>query len=189
MKPIKVEGILLKKIDILKEKKVCTLLTKEEGLLSFIAYAPSKKNLIQLNLISPLSKGDYNLQPGRGELFQYRDGTLLDLHLPIRESWEKMSLSFEFFKMILKTQLPQKPSKDLYLLLSSYLKYLGRCSNLLALKWSFYLKLLKHEGEYSLCSIDSTPQEKVLITRLVNARKFSEIEEIQLPKNFEVVSV
>jgi len=81
-------------------------------------------------------------------------------------------------KIILKTQLPGKPSPKLYELLLAYLSQLPNFTDVTPLMTSFYLKLLTHEGLVSWASPSDFPLS-------VSDREWSQLKHLALIRSFK----
>ncbi|MCP5492573.1 MAG: DNA repair protein RecO [Chlamydiales bacterium] len=142
------EGIVLKSVDFRENKRIVTIFTAEHGLIT--AFIPSIKTPQRLNLSSPLTRAEWQLKPGKGDLWKFLDASILELHLPIRQDLERLQVARYLLSQMLETQMPHKPTPALYALLRSFLNRLKTTSNPLALRIAFHLKLLLHEGLFSL---------------------------------------
>jgi len=72
--------------------------------------------------------------------------------LGLRDSYEHLTAGFDLLHAILKSQVEQYPSADLFCLLKSYLKQIVSSKDPKVLVSSFYLKLLLLEGCLTLKS-------------------------------------
>lgn len=143
---IKLEGIVLKQIPFKETDRIVTLYSKEQGVLQFIVKRLSQKNLQKVNLVSPLCYGEYHLRGKEQSLLQLIDGSIYNLHLPIRENSKRLQASMKILQLLLSTQVQNKPSALLFQLVKSYLSQMTKTPHVEELLLSFHLKLLKHEG-------------------------------------------
>jgi len=144
MKENKSEGIVLKSFAYKETERILHLFTPDQGIIHLIAKHLSPKKPQRVNLTTPLCRGQYVYRKGKSDLYTLIDGSILNLHLPLRQSLKELTLGGKMLQAIHDTQLPEKPAPKLYELLAAYLKKLPLAPETL---WaSFQLKLLKHEG-------------------------------------------
>lgn len=149
----KTEGIVLKTVPFKENDRILSLFTPDQGVMSLYVRGLSKKKPALVNLTTPFCRAEYLYRKGRSDLYRFIDGTILDLHLPLRRSYHHLEYAGKMLQAILKSQLPGKSAKNLYHLLASYLKKLSEASFPETLWASFALKLLKYEG---LLVVDET---------------------------------
>lgn len=142
------EGIALKSVDFRENKRIVTIFTADHGLIT--VFMASIKTPQRLNLSSPLTRADWQLKPGRNDLWKFLDASILDLHMPIRQDLNRLQTARYLLSQILETQMPHKPAPALYALLRAFLNRLKTTPNPSALRLAFHLKLLLHEGLLSL---------------------------------------
>ncbi|MCP5509177.1 MAG: DNA repair protein RecO [Chlamydiales bacterium] len=146
----KTEGITLKSIEFREHQRIITVMTKDHGIISLIASRLGSKNYRLLNLTSPLTCGEFVFKPGKTDLWRFIDGSILDLHAPIRQELGKLQAAQSMLKRMHTTQLPQKPAPALYQLLKSFLSRLKTTTVPETLLTAFTLKFLRHEGLLSI---------------------------------------
>jgi recombinational DNA repair protein (RecF pathway) len=103
----------------------------------------------------------------------FRDGTVLDDHHHLRQSLKALQTAGALANAILTSQMAGKPAPTLFALYNAYHKQVPHLNpdTLLA---SFYLKLLKYEGEsLTLQPHHFSPTEIELIDTLENTPQFS----------------
>ncbi|MDJ0652337.1 MAG: DNA repair protein RecO [Simkaniaceae bacterium] len=142
----KTEGIVLKAVPFEENDRILSLFSPDQGIVTLYVRGLSKKKPTLVNLTTPLCRAEFLFRKGRSNLYRFIDGTILDLHLPLRRSYRHLEYAGKMLQAILKSQMPGKNAKKLYHLLSSYLKKLSEASFPETLWASFVLKLLKHEG-------------------------------------------
>lgn len=143
-----IEGIVIKTVPFQDNKKVITLFT-EEGILGLITTVNEKKPASFL-IATPLSIGEYIYQNSKGNLKKLIDGTVYQSYLHFNQSLCLLEAASVCLKAILISQLETKPSKALYQLTKVYLQKMPTCKEPLKLATSFHLKVLKHEGLFSI---------------------------------------
>ncbi|MBI5274644.1 MAG: DNA repair protein RecO [Chlamydiales bacterium] len=207
----KIEGIVIKQIPFQEEEKIISIFSKENGIVQCICKKISPKNLQTLNLTSLLCLGEFHLSGKPHTLKRFVDGSILNLHLPLREDINKFSCSMQMLRLIATTQLVDKPSPLLYQLLKVYLKNLCLLEYSPVFLLSFTLKLLKYEGLISPLSScidcdssfisyfhegacfckDCTPSDAALwekedwdlVIKSLNIKDFDELQAIKTDKN------
>ncbi len=137
------EGIVLQATPFKEKDKILTLFTKEGGIIKLFVKG---KLSFQNALTERFTIGDYLFKAGKGDLFQFCDGSLLEQNLGLRSSWDRLQLGEKLSSALLKSQWPEKSSPALYFLFVTFLKKIGITEDLRKLETIFYLKLLKHEG-------------------------------------------
>lgn len=147
------EGIILKSTPFKEADRIVIVFTPNQGVLSLIVKHLSKNRPAMINLTTPLCRGEFIFKTGRSHLHRFIDGTIFDLHLPLRQSYERLECGAKMLNAILTSQMPEKSAPSLYALLITYLKHLENSPSPITLWASFQLKLLKHEG---LLAIDTT---------------------------------
>lgn len=145
-----VEGIVLKAIPYKENDRILTIFTSESGAMSLYVRGASKNKLSLMNLTTPFCRAEFIFRKGQSDLYRFIDGTILDLHLPLRKSYQHMACGGKMLGSILRSQMPGKSAHHLYRLLLSFLKKLPDFSHPETAWASFQLKLLKHEGLLSI---------------------------------------
>ncbi len=191
MKEKKCEGIVLQSYPFKEAQRIVHLFTPDQGVIHLITQRLSLKRPQQVNLATSLCRGQYVYRQNRSKLCTLIDGSILNLHLPLRQSLHLLKISGNMLQAIHSTQLTKKPTLRLYHLLRTYLEKLPLSPDSLYL--SFQLKLLKYEGqlaferpyihltqgEYAL-----TESEWSYLLILAEGRAFSVLEQLQLPPSF-----
>ena len=139
------EGITLRSLEYKERERIITVFTAK-GLISLIVKRMSNKKPHLLSLTSPFCQGEFLYKKKRSDLFSFLDGTVLDAHLNLRTEWRHLQAAGQLCQLLLKSQLPGKPSPAIYTLFSTYLKKVSEFEDPAALVASFQLKLLKAEG-------------------------------------------
>jgi len=142
----RVEGVVLRATPYRENDRILTVLTPDRGVISLYVRGLSKNKPAVLNLTTPLCRAEFIFKKGRSDLYRFLDGSIIDLHLPLRRSYRHLEVACKILQAILKTQMPGKDSYALYLLLISFLKKLPEAKEAETFWATFQLKLLKHEG-------------------------------------------
>ncbi|WP_316358643.1 DNA repair protein RecO [Candidatus Neptunichlamydia sp. REUL1] len=146
MKDKRVEGVVLRATPYRENDRILTVLTPDRGVISLYVRRLSKSQPAILNLTTPLCRAEFVFKKGKTDLYRFLDGTIINLHLPLRRSYRHLEVAGKILQAILKTQMPGKDSYSLYLLLISFLKKLPEAVEPETFWATFQLKLLKHEG-------------------------------------------
>lgn len=149
MEPDQSEGIVLKAIEFRERMRIITVMTQKFGIISLIIKGLGGKNHRLMNLSTPLTRAEFIFKQRKNELWRFLDGTILDLHRPLRVELSRLETAQHMLHRILQTQLPHKPSPHLYALLKSFLHNLKTTTDPELLQIAFTLKFLSHEGQLS----------------------------------------
>lgn len=107
-------------------------------------------------LFSVLTEGEFVYLAGQGEMHRFRDGTILQQHLKLRERFESLEAAGRLVQAIQKSQLPGKAAPQLYELFCYFLRMIPEVEHPLDLASIFLVKTLKYEGllqQQKHCSI------------------------------------
>lgn len=154
------EGIVLKSIPYKDSDRILSVFTPDRGVISLYVGRISKSRPAMVNLTTPLCRAEFIFRKGRSDLHRFVDGTILDLNLKLRRSYQQLEYAGKMLNAILTSQMPGKSAPALYVLLTNYLKRLSDFPRLDALWASFQLKLLKHEGLLSIETACNKCQQK-----------------------------
>ena len=146
------EGIVLHTTPFKEYDKILTLFTPHMGLLKLFARGSRRGFFAQNALTSPLTTGEYLYTQGRKDLHNFRDGTILNQNLAIRNKLETLQAAEKLVQALYKSQWPGKSSPKLYSLLRLFLEKLPCTEGPHILSSAFLLKILKHEGQFQLAS-------------------------------------
>jgi len=143
MHHIKTEAIVLQSRPFQDHKTILSLFSDQLGLIHVIAKKTSHKNHIFSELFC---QAEWVLTRRNSTLFTFCEGSLLQLHLAIRQQLCFIKSALSIGQSILQTQLPEKSSPSLYALIIAFLKNIPSFPCQTTLIGCFYLKLLLHEG-------------------------------------------
>ncbi len=135
----KCTGIVLSVLDFKESDQIATLFSPG-GLVKIFV----KRR--RLPIITPLTEGEFHYVTGRGDLHRFRDGTIHQQNLRLRERYENIEAAGICVQAILKSQWPGKPAPHLYNLLRYFLHKIPEVERPLDLATIFLTKTLKHEG-------------------------------------------
>ncbi len=183
------EGIVLQTRDYREREKIITMLSEQSGVINLIVKGISSKSYDKNACAQLFCRADYIYRRGRSDLFRYIDATLIEPHHYLRNALSTLKCAGSLGHIILKSQMPGKPSPQLYQLFRSYLQKLKTAHNFEALLTSFYLKLLKHEGIAFLHEAKKrsfSESELSLFNHLADIRSFSEIENLSVSLDLRI---
>ena len=188
MQEEKTDGIVLRSQDYKERHRIITLFTPE-GLMSLIVRGISRKNARLLSLTTPFCHGEYHYIKGRSELMFFRDGSVIDDHLHLRQSLKALQTAGSLAHAILSSQMAGKPAPALFALYKSYHGQVAQFNlenDPEILLSSFYLKLLKYEGYLNISHEEEpfSPSEWQLILTLEGALQFSTLRNLSVPPHF-----
>ncbi|MDF2578002.1 MAG: putative repair protein recO [Chlamydiales bacterium] len=142
------EGIVLENKTHRSDDSLLTLFTKQEGIITaFARYGQSARSRLH-SLTVPLTQAEFHGTGESGQLFLINDGTVLQQHLHLRNDEQKLLAGVQMTKAVLKVLWQQQPAPAVYSLLLHYLKAMGKFPLAETLLWSFWCKILKHEGKF-----------------------------------------
>ena len=174
----RVQAIVLKTLDYRDHQRIVTLMTEELGLLSFLIRGLKKGN--RFILTTPFSHGEYVLKKSKGDLLNFRDGSLLSDHEALRTDFQRIKTAGDMASLLLKTQLPGKPAPKLFALFLAYLQKISLFEDPQVLSFSFMLKLMTHDGwisweDRSFFPVSVTEVEWQLLKTLALSRSFAQL--------------
>lgn len=168
-------GIILKNSPLLTGARLLIILTREYGILRCL----SNKNLND----NTFSLIEFILKKSKSSLYRIVDFSILNSNSILRERYDLLKSACEICNILLKSQLPEKPSHQLYDLALAYLLNLHKVENQNVLISSFYLKFLKTEGILNEDFNFFSETEKIILKNLLNIRNFSEFSNFAKESN------
>lgn len=143
------EGIILRAIPFQEFHRILTVFTSESGLIKVFVSNFGQSSAAKNNFFQPFSRIEIILTKGKGDLYYYKDGTLIENYytrcLPELAN-HYLHGAAGIAKALLLSQLAGKAAPKLFLLLDAYLKNLATSGASQSLISSFQLKLLVHDG-------------------------------------------
>ncbi len=178
------KAIVIKATPFQDNQKILSIFSEELGLASIIIKGLSSKASQKISLSTPLCEAEFFFSKGRSDLLVFQEGSILNLHLPLRAKLSYLETAFSLCNILMPLQMPGKPSPHLYALLSSFLKQIPQflCPKILIS--CFKLKILFHEGLYHPQEQEDTLStlEKSTLEKIALSRNFSILKEIDLPE-------
>ena len=181
MQEEKTEALILKSFDYQDRSRILTAYTQTHGLISFILKGAKSASLLALS--SPLCRIEALFIKKKSNLFRLEEGSILNPHLFLRNKLQHLKTAGELIKIILHTQMPEKPAPKLYALLLAFLKKIPEFEEVNAFLIAFRLKALMHEGGLSwehqkLFPIRVTLDEWKVLKKISLSRSFEEIKTV-----------
>jgi len=146
MNLLKTEGIILRSIPFQDYDQILMLYTPDHGLISAVVKAARSQRRQLSSAISPLNRVELVFKRGKQDLHACRELSVLNHHLFLRENNELLKTACEFAQAIRTSQLPEKPSPELYTLLIKMIERIPETSALSSLLTAFRLKIIHHDG-------------------------------------------
>ncbi|MBX9923348.1 MAG: DNA repair protein RecO [Rhabdochlamydiaceae bacterium] len=174
------KAIVLRSAYLKEQQKILTLFSEQFGVISLVIQKRAK----QAHCLSePFCEGEFFFWPGSSDLKKYHDGSILDLHLGLRNQLGYLKTASAMAKAISTSQMPEKASLPIYALFSSFLKQIPRFPLQETLLTCFYLKILRYEGLYHKdCEFsDISKQNKELLDKIAYAQNFDALKEDCIP--------
>ncbi len=142
----KTEGIILHSLPFRDYDQLIKLYTKDRGLLSVVVKAARSKRKALASAVAPITRVEVVYKRGREDLHSCREISPLGYYLFLREDMKKLSTACEFAQAVKISQIAEKPSPGLYLLLKAFIERLETTRHPEALATALRLKILKHDG-------------------------------------------
>lgn len=176
------KAIVLRSIPFKDNQKILSLFSEHFGLISLLVKGISPKKPSTNSLCELFCEAEFIFSRGNSDLKKFQDGSLLNLHLPLRNKLSYLKTASSMTHALLKSQMPETPAPHLYALLSSFLKQIPSFESQETLLGCFYLKLLKHEGTYHKESFPTSiaTKERELLSALSCIQSFKELKELSL---------
>jgi DNA repair protein RecO len=170
------KAIVLRSLALKEQQKILTLFSEQFGIISLVIKTRAKQSHC---LTEPFCEGEFFFWPGSTDLKKYHEGSILDLHLGLRNQLSYLKTASSMGKAILSSQIPEKASLPIYALFSSFLKQIPRFSSQETLLGCFYLKILRHEGLYHKdCEFSEISQEdKATLDKVAYLQNFDALKE------------
>lgn len=205
---IQIEGVVLQTFAFKEYDRILTLFTPS-GLLKLFVKGKRK---IYNALTTPLTAGEYLYAPGKRDLHQFFDGTILRQHIKIRDRYETLMAAEELTQGLLRSQWLGKPAPRLYALFCYFLEKMPDLEMPSRLTAAFLLKILLHEGILQLdggcmecgsfaekrfrgerycrshAPLDAlffNPEEEMLLSTLAGGRSLTSIAGLEQQKPFQ----
>lgn len=147
MEIYKTEGIILNTLLYRDYDVIATVFSRDYGIIKLFIKSSLKKNG---GFIEELTRAEFVYTTSKSELMPCQEITLVQSSLRLRQRLEPLEAACDMLTAIQQSQYPLKPAPKLYQLMTNYLTQLPTFSSPEALRASFKLKLLRHEGLFAL---------------------------------------
>lgn len=132
-------GVVLSVLDLNESDRIATVFSPS-GLIKFFV----KRN--RGSLLTILTEGEFVYVAGKSDLHHFRDGTILNQNIRLRERLENMEAAGYLVRALLKSQFPGKTAPHLYQLFCYLLQMIPQVESPSELAAIFLIKTLVHEG-------------------------------------------
>lgn len=137
------DGIILRCTPLRDVSWISAAYTKELGLVSFV----TPKSKAARAAVQPYSRLELVLRAAKNsELFRLVDYSPLDAFLSVREELIRMRAAALCSGVLLKSQMPGKPSAPLFITFCRHLEKIAQSKEPTRISAQFLIKLLKHDG-------------------------------------------
>jgi DNA repair protein RecO (recombination protein O) len=155
------EGIVLKSVPFQDYDRILTVFSPHAGIIKFIIKGANKptSSAYPVNL---LTRAEFVYSKSNSDLCKCSEVSVMNHHLSIRNSYERLEAACDMSKSILSTQFQNAPAEALYELYLRYLENIATIADPQLLSASFRLKVLRHEGLFEIgetCHVCQTPLE------------------------------
>ena len=140
----KTTTITLKVIPYRDNSKILRVLTEDDGIISVMVSGISKKKMYLNQVCSLFTISEMVLKKRKTDLYFLKDASVLDNNLHLREKLSYLKEAGSMIVAIMNSHFFQKKSKNIFILLKTYLKKIS--INPEAVSLSFLLKILLNEG-------------------------------------------
>ena len=182
------KAIVLRSLFLKDKQKMLSLFSERFGLISLVIKGCSSP--IKGTLSEPFCEAEFFFTKGNSDIRKYQYGSIIDLHLSLRNKLIYLKTASSMTNAFLTFQLPEKASPHLYALLTSFLKQIPQFLFQDTLLACFYLKFLRHEGLYhkecELASLSLSSQKN--LAKIAYLQSFDELKKEEIsPSLFRYV--
>lgn len=190
MQHISTKAIVLRTLPFKENQKIITVFSEDLGMASIIMKKIGSHKTNPIVFSELFCEAEFVCAKKNSDLLTFCEGEILNLHLPLRSQLSYLKTALSFATALLRSQMPGKPSRALYALLSSFLRQIPCAPNLQSLLNCFYLKILIHEGLYHPSSPAKERkageeyfsfEENSMIAAIASTRNFSKLGELLSP--------
>lgn len=208
------QAIVLSSFNYRDYDRITTLYSQDQGLIKLIVHGANRPKSNRLIFCQPFTLLELTYLTKKGEIHHFREGKILNPNLNLRDSYEALEAASQLLDITSKSQMPEEPSSQLFLLLTTYLKKIPEFKNPYILSQSYLLKTLLMQGLWTiqtqcsscqkaledfyfsskgycckscapLSSVRLNLDEMECITALVQERSFKELEKLDLKKSLQ----
>lgn len=187
MKEETFEGIVLRSVAVQEGKRILTVFTPQEGLVSLATPRTFTHEMRLAAATALLSRSEFCCRKGNSDIYRLREASLIESFDSLRSQYAQLAAAGDLLHTVLRSQMAGRAAPLLYELLLTYLRRLTCTQHPLLLTISFQLKLLKHEGLFAWThEIPASMHELANFSKddwenlglLTGSRSFSEIESV-----------
>ena len=182
-------ALVLRSIPFQEKQFVLTLFSQKIGLVSTIAERQRARKTL-LCCTEPFCEAEFLLYERHSELLFCKETSLVSQNLDLRQSLAYLQTGSAMLHAILHSQLPRKPSEELYTMLIAFLKQISLFSSQTVLLAFFYTKMLQHEGvfhpfpEEEDSHLPLSLVERNLLQVWMSRKRFAEMHKEECPAPF-----
>jgi DNA repair protein RecO (recombination protein O) len=140
-------GLIVRTVPLKDGARICSAFSPDLGLFSFVISRAMKRSALALG---PYGCFELVISAPRsqegGDLYRLRDFSITTPLLGLREDLSRMKAAAVIAEALLKSQLPGRPSFDLFRAALMHLKAIEKALAPMPLAAQFLIKLLKYEG-------------------------------------------
>lgn len=183
MHRIATESVVLRVTPYGDNSQIASLFTLQEGKVQTIMRA--RKNQ---EAVGPLLRIESELLTTNSNLYRTNAYTVLDSYQELRASYMLLQQGCALLQAIDASQQGQRAASKLYHLLTFYLRRLPELQQSETGVSSFYLKILRHEGLFTLDGFDEqSEEEKTVIMFLAHVLDWEGLTPLVLPQELHNV--
>jgi DNA repair protein RecO (recombination protein O) len=176
---LRTEGIVLQALTFKEHDRILTIFSEKEGLIKLMVKGALSRRTHFGAPTHPLTLSEFMYVKRAGEIWTCKEVSLLSSQVRLRERLDIIEAAGEIAHILLATQLLHQPTPLLYLLCKTFLEKLPHAAYPATLAASFRLKLLRHEGEFCLETLQHTyhlsEEELYSVANLAFNRSFDEL--------------
>jgi DNA repair protein RecO len=171
------EGVVTQVINFQEQDRIATVFTQDHGFVKFII---KEQQQAKRGTLSPLTRVELVYVKGKSDLLKAREFSTLNHFLNLRNSLATLEAAGEILKALQKSQLPNTSSPQLYQLLLFYFESLPHALSVKTFIASFYLKILRLEGQFGTFS-SFTKEEMESLQTLAFSRSIQQLAALEIP--------
>ncbi len=154
-----VEGLVLKVIPFREHDQIVTVFTREAGIIKLINFGSNRNQKFKL---SPLILAEIVYKEKKGEIFQCREITPLNVYAQLRSNLDFLQVGCHLLNHVMHHE-GGKPAPQLFDLLKYFLGKIPEMKDPHLLPLCFQIKSLKYEGAIGtlVCSECSAPLTEI----------------------------
>lgn len=128
--------------------RIVTYFTERYGVIKVLVRGGNRPR-VRL-FCEPLALLELTYCPKKNEIHSFREGKVIEAHLSLRDSYERLEAGMKLLNITAKSQFSEMPAPKIFLLLKLYLKKITEFKNLDVLIYSYLLKCLLLSGAWTI---------------------------------------